>query len=103
MAEKVANSERGVAQIAARQYGVITSQQLYEAGIGKDAVLHRVRTSRLHRIHRGVYAVGHPRLSFEGRCLAAVLACSGTARSTGVRTHRSEAEPAAGGRARPEY
>jgi very-short-patch-repair endonuclease len=29
----------------------------------------------LHRIHRGVYAVGHPGLTAEGRWLAAVKAC----------------------------
>ena len=30
-------------------------------------------------VHRGVYAVGHPRLTFEGRCKAAVLATGGYA------------------------
>jgi hypothetical protein len=34
-----------------------------------------VRAGRLHRIHRGVYAVGHKRLSREGRLMAAALAC----------------------------
>jgi hypothetical protein len=29
---------------------------------------------RLHRLHHGVYAVGHTNLSLQGRCLAAVLA-----------------------------
>ena len=29
---------------------------------------------RLHRLHHGVYAVGHTNLSLEGRCLAGVLA-----------------------------
>lgn len=29
---------------------------------------------RLHRLHQGVFAVGHTNLSLEGRCLAAVLA-----------------------------
>jgi hypothetical protein len=37
-------------------------------------VSHRVRTGRLHRRHRGVYSVGHARLSQEGEWLAAVLA-----------------------------
>ncbi len=32
------------------------------------------RSGRLHRLHRGVYAVGHEALSWDGRCLAAVLA-----------------------------
>ena len=30
---------------------------------------------RLHRIHRGVYAVGHGKLTLKGRWMAAVLAC----------------------------
>jgi very-short-patch-repair endonuclease len=29
---------------------------------------------RLHRLHQGVFAVGHTNISLEGRCLAAVLA-----------------------------
>ncbi len=34
------------------------------------------RAGRLRRLHRGVYAVGHERLTWHGRCMAAVLACS---------------------------
>jgi predicted transcriptional regulator of viral defense system len=33
-----------------------------------------VDAGRLHRIHHGVYAVGHTELSLHGECLAAVLA-----------------------------
>jgi hypothetical protein len=33
----------------------------------------------LHRLHRGVYAVGHRSVSPEGRWMAAVLACGGGA------------------------
>ena len=32
-------------------------------------------TGHLHRLHRGVYSVGHTLVSQEGRWLAAVLAC----------------------------
>lgn len=34
-----------------------------------------VARGELHRLYRGVYAVGHTRISPHGRCLAAVLAC----------------------------
>jgi predicted transcriptional regulator of viral defense system len=37
-------------------------------------VRRRVAAGRLHRLHRGVYAVGHRSLSWRGRWLAAVLA-----------------------------
>jgi hypothetical protein len=33
-----------------------------------------VGVGRLHRVHRSVYAVGYRRLSWHGRCMAAVLA-----------------------------
>jgi hypothetical protein len=38
-------------------------------------IARRVRSGRLHPVHRGVYAVGHPDLTQEGRFLAAVKAC----------------------------
>jgi very-short-patch-repair endonuclease len=31
---------------------------------------------RLHRVHQGVYVIGHQRLTWHGRCMAAVLAAS---------------------------
>jgi hypothetical protein len=43
-------------------------------GFGESAVSKAARRGRIHRIHRGVYAVGHRQLSWEGHCLAAVLA-----------------------------
>jgi very-short-patch-repair endonuclease len=38
-----------------------------------------VRNGHLHRLHRGIYAVGHPNVPLEGRFLAAVKACGPTA------------------------
>ncbi len=64
-----------VARIASRQHGVVTAKQLTNAGLRRMAVSERVRKGRLHRIHRGVYAVGHRGLSWHGRWMAAVLAC----------------------------
>ncbi|HET9154503.1 MAG TPA: DUF559 domain-containing protein [Solirubrobacterales bacterium] len=64
-----------VAEIAARQHGVSTLRQLEAAGLSKRAAAGRVRSGRLHRLHRGVYAVGHRAPSWHGRWMAAVLAC----------------------------
>ncbi len=44
-------------------------------GFSRSAVQREVAAGRLHRLHRGVYAVGHRRISPYGHCLAAVLAC----------------------------
>jgi predicted transcriptional regulator of viral defense system len=76
-----------VAELAARQWGVVSVAQLQALGLGKDAVQRRVRAGRLHRLHQGVYAVGHTVLRREGRWLAAVLACGKGA----VLSHRSAA------------
>ncbi len=57
------------------QHGVITRAQLLDAGLTRHGIAHRLQRGRLYRVHRGVYAVGHPRLSREGRWMAAVLAC----------------------------
>ena len=56
------------------QYGVIAAAQLQCVGCESRRVLRRVEPARLHRLHQGVYAVGHPGVSREGRWLAAVLA-----------------------------
>jgi very-short-patch-repair endonuclease len=74
MREEGASSDRVIASLAGRRHGVVSSGQLEEAGIDKDGITRRVSAGRLHRLHRGVYAVGHTRLTFEGRCMAAVLA-----------------------------
>jgi very-short-patch-repair endonuclease len=54
---------------------VISVGQLREAGLSEDAIRGRVGAGRLHRVYRGVYAVGHFGLSVEGQWMAAVLAC----------------------------
>jgi very-short-patch-repair endonuclease len=74
MAKESANPDAVVAAIARRRHGIVTFDQLRAAGLGPSSVALRVRTGRLHRIHRGVYAVGHRALSHRGRWLGAVLA-----------------------------
>ena len=63
-----------IAGLAARQHGVVSTAQLRSAGISFPGINRRLETARLHRIHRGVYAVGHDRLSDHGLWMAAVLA-----------------------------
>jgi very-short-patch-repair endonuclease len=79
--------ERALAELAAGQWGVVSVAQLRGLGFGRAAVTRRVQAGRLHRLYRGVYAVGHARLPREGRWLAAVLACGPGA----VLSHRSAA------------
>src|SRR5688500_8790012 len=76
-----------VADLAARQHGVVSSVQLAGAGLGLGAIEHATRSGRLHRLHVGVYAVGHRPSSREARWMAAVLACGPGA----VLSHRSAA------------
>jgi very-short-patch-repair endonuclease len=63
-----------IARIADRQYGVVTHRQLRSAGLVSSVISRRARWGRLHRLHQGVYAVGHAHVGLEGRLLAAVLA-----------------------------
>jgi predicted transcriptional regulator of viral defense system len=67
--------DREIARLAARQHGVVERGQLAAVGLGRGAIAHRIAEGRLHRIHRGVYAVGHPILTANGHRMAAVLAC----------------------------
>lgn len=66
--------------LASGQHGVVSLAQLRGCGLSVDAVQHRERRGRLHRLHRGVYAVGHDGVGFEGRAMAAVLAMGPGAR-----------------------
>jgi hypothetical protein len=79
--------DRALAEVARVQWGVVSLAQLRALGFDRGAVAWRVRVGRLHPLHRGVYAVGHRRLTREGTYLAAVLACGEGA----VLSHRSAA------------
>src|SRR4051794_656287 len=68
-----------VAELAARQWGVMSLEDLRRCGLSAKAVARRTRRGHLHPIHRGVYVVGHPRPPLEGRFVAAVKACGASA------------------------
>jgi very-short-patch-repair endonuclease len=76
-----------IGKLATHQHGVVSLSQLREAGLSDSAVSRWARRGGLHRLHRGVYAVGHTALDFEGRAWAALMALE-----PGWRTR-----PAAGG------
>ncbi|HWF34446.1 MAG TPA: type IV toxin-antitoxin system AbiEi family antitoxin domain-containing protein [Solirubrobacteraceae bacterium] len=64
-----------VAALARRQHGTVHRQQLLELGGSSGAIAHWVRIGVLHRLHAGVYAVGHRPVSPHAHAMAAVLAC----------------------------
>jgi very-short-patch-repair endonuclease/predicted transcriptional regulator of viral defense system len=74
-------------ELAGRQHGVVARRQLLALGFNAREIEHRVKRGRLHRVMRGVYAVGWPSLTQERRWMAAVLACGEGA----VLSHRSAA------------
>src|SRR6185437_8579775 len=76
-----------LADLAARQHGVVAYWQLIALGLSPEAIQRRVSAGLLHRLHRGVYAVGHRRLSRHGWIMAAVLAHGPEA----VASHRTAA------------
>jgi very-short-patch-repair endonuclease/predicted transcriptional regulator of viral defense system len=73
--------------LARRQHGVVARRQLLNLGLHPEAIKHRLRKGRLHRVRRGVYAVGRPNLTQRGHWMAAVLASGPNA----FLSHRSAA------------
>lgn len=79
--------DRAIARLAERQHGTVARRQLLMLGLTARQISRRVRAGRLHPLHRGVYAVGHRRLTRRGRWMAAVLAAAPGA----VLSHRAAA------------
>ncbi len=75
MGSKLDTLDSALTRIAERQHGLVTRAQLGECGLSPNAIALRIKRGQLHRIHRGVYAVGHRALSQHGHWMAAVLAC----------------------------
>jgi predicted transcriptional regulator of viral defense system len=88
MATKIAAARSAAAwELARRQHGVLTRQDLVSLGFSPSAIRHRLATGRLHRLAHGVYAVGRRELTREGGWMATVLACG----SDAVLSHGSAA------------
>src|SRR5215218_8007933 len=60
-------------EIATLQHGVVSARQLSALGCAERTIHEWSAAGRIHRLHQGVYAVGHRRLTWHGRCWAAVL------------------------------
>ena len=76
---------RQLATLAAKQHGVVSRWQLKKLGYSPAEIRGLADRGHLHRLYRGVYAVGHKRLTTRGRWMAAVLACGPRA----VLSHRA--------------
>jgi very-short-patch-repair endonuclease len=67
-------SHQPLADLATRQHGVVSTKQLLALGYSLDAASDASIGARLLRLHQGVYAVGHRRLTWHSRCWGAILA-----------------------------
>lgn len=85
----VGHGDREVARVASGQKGMITRGQLFDAGLGRGAIEHRLRNGRLHPYPpgAGVYLVGHSSTEPLSAEMAAVLRFGGHA----VLSHRTAA------------
>jgi predicted transcriptional regulator of viral defense system len=68
--------EDEIPRLAVKQHGNVTYEQLLGLGLTPSAIHYRARRGLLHRVHRGVYAVGRPATTPLEQAAAAVLACS---------------------------
>jgi predicted transcriptional regulator of viral defense system/very-short-patch-repair endonuclease len=62
-----------VAELAEQQHGVVARVQLLRLGLSASAIDHRCDRGTLHRLQRGVYAVGHRVQGRAAEWMAAVL------------------------------
>jgi predicted transcriptional regulator of viral defense system len=63
-----------VARMAEEAWGVLSLAELRACGLSRHDVEGRCRRGTLHRLHQGVYAVGHRPLTLEATLIAAVKA-----------------------------
>lgn len=65
---------QALTRLAASQFGILSRQQLLEAGFGRRLIQSRVESLRLFRIYPGVFSVGSADLTTKAQLVAAVLA-----------------------------
>jgi hypothetical protein len=65
---------RELAEIAKRQHGVVSRRQVEGLGLAGNSIDLLIRNGRLHRLHPGVYALGHTAITRQGWWMGAVLA-----------------------------
>lgn len=65
----------GLAELAGRQFGVVSTGQLRELGLTPRQIRGRLNAGLLHRVHHDVVAVGHRRIVAHARLIAALLTC----------------------------
>ena len=73
----VDGAERAAVELASRQHGVVSVEQLARVGRGRHAVSHRVERGWLRPLHRGVYLVGPLETEHSRLMAAALAACPG--------------------------
>lgn len=63
-----------IRRLAERQHGIVARRQLIALGLSSGLIMGRLDSGYLLPLHRGVFAVGHGRISQRARWMAAVLA-----------------------------
>jgi hypothetical protein len=67
MGRTIDQSVRELWALARSQHWVVARRQLLALGFSRDWIAHRTAIGRLHPLWRGVYAVGRPHVTRDGR------------------------------------
>ena len=70
---RVRDAKVRVVELAERQWGVVKRSQLEEIGLTAGGISRWIDEGRLHRVHPGVFAVGHGSLALKGKLAAALF------------------------------
>ncbi len=87
-----AEADRRLEARAAKQHGVLTVTQAYEAGLSRGAIRHRVESGRWEAVVPGVYRLRGTLVTWELRLHATVIGAGRGAGRGAVASHRSAAQ-----------